>query len=220
MKKITSENAKEMGRKGGQASGVARRENAIARDFALKVFSTTIPDEDTGEPITAREALVRRLFRKAYEEGDLATAKYLFELVGESPTQMQKDDEVSRIAEAYGVNIEKSISSKVSYIRKLLTQEGKYTADLTYQVKIAATLMVRTEVLARAILSPGYNPINTEISREGNKRQTVNPTEPLYLQYVGKTQSALRALGMNTDSRERKSDGGDGLTDFLNAMKE
>ena len=115
--------------------------------------------------------------------------------------------------------IERKVKSKKAYIVKLLKKQGKYTAELTYQVEITAQLLVRADMLGNEILADGHKSINVEYSREGNERITVNPKEKLYLEVLEKGQKALRALGMNTESKERKTDNDD-YKEFLKAMNE
>ena len=115
--------------------------------------------------------------------------------------------------------IERKVKSKKAYIVKLLKKQGKYTAELTYQVEITAQLLVRADMLGNEILADGHKSINVEYSREGNERITVNPKEKLYLEVLEKGQKALRALGMNTESKERKTDN-DNYKEFLDAMNE
>lgn len=115
--------------------------------------------------------------------------------------------------------IDRKIKNKKDYIVKLLKAQGKYTAELTYQVDITARLLVRADMLNDEILSEGHKAVNIEYSREGNERATINPTERLYLDVLEKAQKALRALGMNTESKERKTDN-DNFNDFWAAMKE
>ena len=86
------------------------------------------------------------------------------------------------------------------------------------QAKVVAQLLVRTEILAEEIFTDGHQAINVETSREGNERKSIDPKEKLYLDLVGQTQKALRALGMNTDSKERKADN-DGFAKFMEDMK-
>ena len=104
-------------------------------------------------------------------------------------------------------------------ITNLLKDEGKYTAELTMQITLTARLMTRTQDLFEEMSSPGYQQVLVEYSREGNRRESVNPKEKLYMDYVRETQRALKALGMNTDSKERKSDGDD-FGDFMRSMVE
>lgn len=113
----------------------------------------------------------------------------------------------------------KRIKNKKTYIVKMLKQQGKYTAELSMQVGIVAQLLVRADILAEEIFDSSHQPINIEISREGNERESINPKEKLYLDYLGQGQKALRALGMNTDSRERKSSNDD-LNKFMDAFND
>lgn len=108
----------------------------------------------------------------------------------------------------------KRVKAKKDYIVKLLKKEGKYTAELSMQVTLTAQLMVRAELLADDMASPGYKPVLEEVSREGNTRGRINPKEKLFLDIQSQIQRALRALGMNTDSKDRKA-GDDSLSEFI-----
>lgn len=112
------------------------------------------------------------------------------------------------------VMIKKRIRNKKDYIIKLLKKEGKYTAELSMQVTITAQLLVQTDMLAESVASLGPNIIDVEYSREGNERKSINPVVKLYNETAEKAQRALRALGMNTDSKERKTDN-DSFSEFM-----
>lgn len=127
------------------------------------------------------------------------------------PPPEPTEDETKRIAA--------KVRSKKAYIVKLLKNQGKYTAELTYQVDITAKLLVRADMLGDEILADGHKAVNVEYSREGNERKTIDPKEKLYIELLEKGQKALRALGMNTESKERKTDN-DELNDFLAAVKQ
>lgn len=109
---------------------------------------------------------------------------------------------------------DKRIKSKKNYLIKLLKEQGKYTAELSLQINITAQLLVKTETLAAEVLSANHESVRVEISREGNQREIINPKEKLYLDFAQQAQRALRALGMNTDSKERKTDN-DSFGEFL-----
>lgn len=111
------------------------------------------------------------------------------------------------------------IQEKKDYITDLLNKQGKYTPELAMQVDIAAQLLVRCDKIGEEINADGYKAINVEISREGNNRESINPKEKLYLDLLQQAQKALRALGMNTDSKERKA-GEDGFGDFLQQFQD
>jgi hypothetical protein len=113
-----------------------------------------------------------------------------------------------------GKDYTKLIKAKKQYIVKLLRKQGKYSEELSMQVKIVAQLLVKTDVLAEEVFGKDHRAMIQQTSREGDKRAIVNPTERLYLDYAQQSQRALRALGMNTDAKERKNDN-DGFSDFM-----
>lgn len=127
------------------------------------------------------------------------------------PPPMPTKDESKMIAA--------KVRNKKAYIVKLLKEQGKYTAELTYQVDITAKLLVRADILGDEIMSDGHRAVNVEYSREGNERKTIDPKEKLYIELLEKGQKALRALGMNTESKERKTDNDD-FNDFMASMQE
>ncbi len=116
--------------------------------------------------------------------------------------------------------IVKRVERKKKYLVNLLKKEGKYTSELSMQAGLVAQLLVKTDMLAAEILADTHEAVTVEYSREGNRRESVSAKERLYLDYVSKSQRALRALGMNTDSRERKGDGKDSFDDFLNMFRD
>ena len=136
--------------------------------------------------------------------------------------EKQKDDQ-KQLSDTINVisakAIERKVKSKKAYIVKLLKDQGKFTKELTYQVDITAKLLVRADMLGNEISAGGHKAVNIEYSREGNERVTVDPKEKLYLELLEKGQKALRALGMNTESKERKSDT-DGFDTFYKALQE
>lgn len=113
--------------------------------------------------------------------------------------------------------MEARIKNKKNYIIKLLKEQGKYTAELTYQVNITAQLLVRADILSEEIFDKNHNSVNVELSREGNKRESISPKERLYLDVLRQSQKALTALGMNTESKERKTDN-DSFGEFMAEM--
>lgn len=119
---------------------------------------------------------------------------------------------------------ERIISTKARNAKQRLVnrlkKQGKYSPMLDPQIEIAANLLARGSVLMTQISSSEYSPIHVEYSREGNTRMSVNPMERLYLDVLEQTQKALRALGMNTDSKEvTKSEGSDKLVSLLEEVK-
>ena len=94
------------------------------------------------------------------------------------------------------------------------SRKDKYTAELSMQVTLTAQLLVQTDMLAESVMAMGSNIIDVEYSREGNERKSVNPMVKLYNETAEKAQRALRALGMNVDAKERKTDN-DSFGEFM-----
>lgn len=112
----------------------------------------------------------------------------------------------------------KRIKNKKDYLVKVLKKQGKYTPELSMQVDLAAQLLVRTDMLRDEIFDASHSAVNVEISREGNRRETISPKENLYRSYLEQSQSALRAIGMNNDAKERKTEN-DTFSEFMDAFK-
>ena len=108
--------------------------------------------------------------------------------------------------EATGKAWRRKVKVKKDWIVKLLKQRGKYTAELTAQVTIAAQLLVRVEEISEEMMAAGSKAVTIEYSREGNERAIVSPAEKLFLDYTKQAQLALRALGMNTDAKDGGGD--------------
>ena len=147
---------------------------------------------------------------------------------GWSETAQKQEPQQPGITVQHGQEIEvevkdKTIKSRIEYkqrnIVKLLKEQGKYTADLTYQVRITASLLVRAELLADEIFAPGHNAVNSEFSREGNTRESIAPKERLYLEVARSAQKALTALGMNTEGKAAKPTD-DNFNEFLSQFKD
>lgn len=149
--------------------------------------------------------------KRGYTEKALPKAQEPVQATTPAAPSYTTEDDTRRIAA--------KLRSKKAYIIKLLKEQGKYTAELTYQVDITAKLLVRADLLGDEIMSDGHKAVNVEYSREGNERKTIDPKEKLYIELLEKGQKALRALGMNTESKERKTDG-DEFNDFYAKMRE
>lgn len=87
LKPIRSEaEAREKGKKGGIASGKARREKKTAREYAIAALEATTKGKD-GKTITIKDVMIQKVIAKAISETDLNAIKYIVELIGESPSQ-------------------------------------------------------------------------------------------------------------------------------------
>ena len=103
---------------------------------------------------------------------------------------------------------------------RALKSEGKYSDGLKFQIDSVAQLMLRVEMLKQEIFSSDHSSVNVETSREGNVRESVSPKERLYLEYLRQMQYALRALGLNMDSKVQKGAGDDGFDEFMKHLKD
>lgn len=142
---------------------------------------------------------------------------------GHQPAPVQQQNEAPKAqsnANDGAKAIEKKVSSKKRYIIKLLKDNGKFAAEMTYQVEITARLLVRAEQQSEEMAAPGYKPITVEYSREGHERRAVNPLERLHAETLRQAQRALAALGMNTDSKQKLENADDSLQDFMDAFKD
>lgn len=110
-----------------------------------------------------------------------------------------------------------TIKNRKASIVKVLKSQGKYIPELFVQIDLLANLLMQLEKLHLQMSAENYSPIITEVSREGNERAVINPVETLYLQYYDRAQRAIKALGMNTDSRGVKIET-DNLRDFIDAV--
>lgn len=89
----TSEQARKNGRKGGLASGEARRNKKLLRDcidYLLEREDKTVQHED-GTPMSGAEQLAYNLFVKALSETDTAKAAKAFEVLRDTAGQKPVD---------------------------------------------------------------------------------------------------------------------------------
>lgn len=83
---VQSENeARELGKKGGIASGKARREKKEFRYYAKIVLDELVKDKKSGVEIPTRYAALKSVLKKILKDGDHNALKTLAQLAGEMP---------------------------------------------------------------------------------------------------------------------------------------
>ena len=63
-----------------------------AREFALAALNAVATDEKTGKECVVKDAMIKKLIGKAISEVDLNAIKYLLELIGESPVDVDNNE--------------------------------------------------------------------------------------------------------------------------------
>lgn len=120
--------------------------------------------------------------------------------------------------------VDMRINGMFTHIRTDLIQKlkkaGLYDDTKDYQIEIAASVITKLRLLRREMFDVNHHTIITERSREGNKREVVSPLENQFKQYLTSAQAALRALGLNTDTRQKVETDGDDMKEFYSAMDE
>ena len=87
----TKEEAKAISRKGGIASGKARRDKAKLKDCINILMEKKFFDEKTGKKVTGAELLSVDLFMKALEETDVSKKAKAFEVLRDTSGQKPAD---------------------------------------------------------------------------------------------------------------------------------
>lgn len=104
-------------------------------------------------------------------------------------------------------------------ILKTLKKEESYSPLFGSQLQIVSVLKVLFWRLAEELLDGEADYIETITSREGNERYKQNPKYQLFIQILDRYQDALKALGMNVDSKPVKKKE-KGIDEFLKNFSE
>ena len=83
---LSHEEATRNGRKGGIASGEARRERKKMQELARMILAEEIEDSH-GRTLTRGEAALRMQARRAVFDGDLKALEFLRDTAGEAPSK-------------------------------------------------------------------------------------------------------------------------------------
>lgn len=112
----------------------------------------------------------------------------------------------------------KRVLSKKRYYIRVLKEQNKYSPELSVQVEAMCVTLVRLEMLHERMEADGYSPVNVEVSREGNRRESISKTEQLLMEYSRQLQSQLKNLGMTYNFKDKNED--TPLSGLLEAMRE
>lgn len=111
------------------------------------------------------------------------------------------------------------VESRKRYFVRIMKDAGIYKSSLSIQVTFAARWDVVSSIYAEAAAKEGLT--RTEISREGNERLSMSPLIKASMDAGERTQAALRALGLNLDTRGVvQSSDGDRLGEMLAEFKD
>lgn len=80
----TEKEARELGRKGGIASGEARRNKKTMKEMLDYLLEKEIENSRTGEKVTYREAILTSAIKKAIK-GDIKASQFIRDTAGEMP---------------------------------------------------------------------------------------------------------------------------------------
>ena len=118
---------------------------------------------------------------------------------------------------------QKMLKSLKDYMRRALTERGKYSGEYTYQVEIAAMSVILTRKVWDIAMDAEEKPVLTEKSREGDIRAKENPIFTLYIKLAAQARRDLRALQMNKEIEKgdaNSAGGDDALTQLMQSMTE
>ena len=87
----TTDEAREIGRKGGIASGIARREKRDMAYFARLMLDEVITDKK-GNELPTRYAMLKSVLKKVLKDGDVQAFKTITAQAGEQPQSEELTD--------------------------------------------------------------------------------------------------------------------------------
>ena len=118
--------------------------------------------------------------------------------------------------------VSKGIENARKNQRKLLQslkKEESYSPLFAEQAGIAGVIGEVFWRMSEEVLEDNVEYVETTTSREGDTRYKQNPKFQLFIQVLDRYQDALKALGMNVDSKPVKKKE-KGINDFLESFKE
>lgn len=103
------------------------------------------------------------------------------------------------------------------YLRTAMEAAGIFDEAYTPQVKAASKLHASIEILFSQL--DRFEPLQTELSREGNPRLVSNPIHEMIRRQTDTYTGILKTLGLNFESKAKPKEE-DGLAGLMDLMKE
>lgn len=91
-KRLSTEEAQRLAQRSAEVRKQKKELVKTAREFALAALNAVATDEKTGKECVVKDAMIKKLIGKAISEVDLNAIKYLLELIGESPVDVNTRD--------------------------------------------------------------------------------------------------------------------------------
>lgn len=193
------------GKKGGVASGVAKRKKKEMREIFSAVLDEKHTDNKGGE-YTLREKMALAITQEALS-GNTKAFEQVMRYSGDTPKQS---------ACFSSKQVKEMVDDQVQEITEKMKEVGLYTSDKDMQIRATAQICVKTQLAFEASCKDGMFVAVT--SREGNVTKQASPSETLYIRYYEKMLTGLRALGLNTDSKPVKV-GHDAFDDYYDSFQ-
>lgn len=199
-----------------------RKEDAefdeMVEDLIVSIMGDRLADIINGRAeANATSAVIFYLKCKGKKKGWTEKADYLDRQQQTAKSKTTRDVRLTGMDKPTANRIAKSKRQ----IIKMLKEQNLYTPERAMQVDVVAVLFERVRLLKQEIFGADYQAVVTEISREGNRRAETAKQEDLLLRYTERLQSALRALGMNADSKEsRNMENSDAYDTWIQSMQD
>ncbi|WP_303031762.1 hypothetical protein [uncultured Duncaniella sp.] len=156
--------------------------------------------------------------KKKIGKRDKSLAKKVAKATADTSVDVKSGGSDSATTKSATTDWKAKVKNKRDTIVRVLKAEGKYSPEMSLQVNILAQLCIKADRLFQDTMDE--NPVVVEKSREGDSRAMVSVKEKLFLDYIDRVQKAIKALGMNWDSRDRKTESDDGFNAFLKEFAE
>lgn len=105
-------------------------------------------------------------------------------------------------------------------IYELMEAHGVYSEGMREQVWICAKIMSKVDDIEKYMKEDGYHMLQKIQSSQG-ERYDVHPLERMYMRYLTMAQTAIKALGLNRDSKPvRDVQNDDALSNLISSIGE